>query len=301
MKGVYVGGCSPSRWLSALLPLRLCKAKFSYIYKMFCFPVAVTGFLFDMIGKKSKFLTKLLLACSFCITYSGLAQQNRVLPEPVRMVRAMDLLSRPLSSMPNIGLAHLPAEVRGDVYLTPYWNNASIILYADQMVLDGLAVKFDIYRNEFDIRFANGVRVLPGSKVKTVVWADSLTRQLRYFINASDFKENGVPLKGFFEVLSDGAIPLLSLSFVEILEPDFNPALNVGSRDIRIIQKNNVSYLLGNEVFRIKSKKQLEELFQSHQKEMKDFMKKNQTNVNSVASLRMVFDYYNYYVNRKSD
>lgn len=227
--------------------------------------------------------------------------QQRVLPEPVRMVRAMDLLSRPLSSMPNIGLAHVPAEVKGDVYLTPYWNKASILLYTDQMVLDGLAVKFDIYRNEFDIRFANGVRVLPGSKVKTVVWADSLTRQLRYLINASDFKENGVPLKGFFEVLSDGAIPLLSLYYVEILEPDFNPALNVGSRDIRIIQKNNFYYLTGNEVFRIKNKKQLEELFQSHQKEMKDFMRKNQVTVNSAASLRTVFDYYNYYLNKQSD
>lgn len=253
-----------------------------------------------MMEGKSKTLNLVILII-IVIAAENLLAQQRVLPEPVRMVRAMDLLSRPLGTMPNIGLAHLPAEIKGHVYLTPYWNNANVILYADELFLEGLAVKFDIYRNEFDIRFKDGVRVLPGSKVKTVVWADSLTRQLRYLINAADFKENGVPLKGFFEVLSDGAIPLVSLSFVEILEPDFNPALNVGSRDIRIIQKKNFYYLSGNEVFRIKNKKQLEELFQSHQKEMKDFIKKNQVNISSAASLRMAFDYYNYYLNKQSD
>jgi hypothetical protein len=243
---------------------------------------------------------RLILLSVFCMAEGAFAQQ-RVLPEPVRMVRAMDLLSRPLTSMPNVGLAHLPPEVKGDIYLVPYWNKASIMLYADEQILEGLAVKFDIYRNEFDIRFSNGVRVLPGSKVKTVVWADSLTRQLRYLINASDFKEDGVPMKGFFEVLSDGAIPLLSLSYIEVLEPDFNPALNVGSRDIRLVQKSNYYYASGDQVFRIKSKKQLEELFHKHQKEMKDFMKKNQVNINKASSLRMVFDYYNYYLNKPSD
>lgn len=231
----------------------------------------------------------------------GFTQQQHILPEPVRMFRAMDLLSRPLTTMPNIGLAHSPAEVKGDVYLVPYWNNASILLAPDSRLLDGLAVKFDIYRNEFDIRFSDGVKVLPGSKVKSVVWADSITRQLRYLINASDFRENDIPLKGFFEVLSDGAIPLLSLYYIEILEPDFNPALNVGSRDIRLVKKFNFYYASGNDVFRIKNKKQLEGIFLSHQKEIKDFMKKNQVNVGSMASLRMVFDYYNYYLNKPQD
>ncbi len=219
-----------------------------------------------------------------------------VLPDEIRMIRAMDLLSRPLSSMPNVALLPPPPEVKGDIYLTPYWNKATVMLFENDRVVEGLQVKYDAYNDELDIHINNSVRVLSGNKVKSFVWLDSVTQQLRFFHNALQFEENGVKLVGFFEVLSDGPVPLLSLTRVTVNQPDYHMALNVGSRDVRIVKKTYYYYAMGNEVHRIGNGKVLQNAFAKHETEMKQFMKKYPVKINQPASLRAAFDYYNYYL-----
>ncbi len=228
--------------------------------------------------------------------FPGWIVQAQAVPEIMKPIRAYSVLSRPVIG-PNdmlIGIPHEPGGVVGDVYLTTYWNVCNILLYENDRLLEGMIYRYDIQRDEIELSFSNGVmRALDGSKVRSLVWNDSITGLPRYFVNAKGYKENGVSLRGFFEVHADGKVPLLSMTSLEILKPDFNPALNVGSRDAKILKKKTYFYAMGQEVFRIKSKKNLDVAFADKKDTMAKYFKQNTVQIKNEPSLRKTFEYYN--------
>jgi hypothetical protein len=226
----------------------------------------------------------------------ALTVNSQAVPEILKPIRAYSVLSRPnlISGDMFIGIPYEPGEVVGDVYLTSYWSTCNILLYENDRLLEGMIYRYDIQRDEIELSFKNGVmRALDGIKVRSLVWNDSLTGTTRYIVNARSYKENGVTLKGFFEVHADGKVPLLGLTTLEILKPDFNPALNVGSRDVKIIKKKAYYYAHGQEVFRIKGKKNLEAAFSDKKEIMAKYFKGNSIQVKNESSLTKAFEYYN--------
>jgi hypothetical protein len=82
-----------------------------------------------------------------------------------------------------------PREVKiiGDVYLDIHWGNSSIELFNSEKLIEGYYTRFDIKNNEVEFQIDRSVRVLPGNKVKSVVWIDSITQQPRIIENASKY------------------------------------------------------------------------------------------------------------------
>ena len=115
--------------------------------------------------------------------------------------RMMDPNSIRSGSIPSI-LPPAAPDVKGDVYLTPDYRLTTFVLYDNEKLIEGYSSKYDINKNEFDLRTPQGVRVLPGNKVKSLVWIDSLSKQPQYFFNYQDVKnEEGVHYIGFFQLL----------------------------------------------------------------------------------------------------
>lgn len=165
-------------------------------------------------------------------------------------------------------------EIIGDTYWDKHWGKSSLLLYKNDELVEGYVIRYDIYKNEFEFLIQKDVRVLQGTRVKNIVWIDSISNQTRYMVNAKDYLENDVPLIGFFEVLVEGEITLLKKIRLEILKPDFNPALNVGSKDTRIVKKQTFYYSTDNHLTKIKSKKSLESISKENAKQMEVFIKK---------------------------
>ena len=192
-----------------------------------------------------------------------------------------------LQSMPS---TEVP-EVIGDIYWDMRWSKSSILLYKKDELVEGHLTRYDMHRNEFEFKFQNDVKVLKGSFVKNVVWLDSITESPRYLVNGRDYLEDGVPITGFIEVLVEGQNGLFKKMTIEILKPDYNPALAVGSKDYRIIKKGFYYFNIDENLFRIKSKKDIEPLQKEGDASIATFIKKEGIKFNQENDLIKLFTF----------
>ncbi len=192
------------------------------------------------------------------------------------------------------------AEIKGDVYLTPYFSPAVFRLYKNDQVIEGLDAKLDLKKNEFDVRTANGIMALAGSKVKDLIMQDSLTKINRFFVNAKDYQtETGVPLIGFYEIISSGIMPLVKFHKV-VVKTDYHPTLIKGGKEFTYLTKSDLFYIENGIVKEIPNKKKRILLFQSFNKEMISFIDSNNIDLGKENHLIGAFDYYNKLLSEKS-
>jgi hypothetical protein len=185
-------------------------------------------------------------------------------------------------------------KVQGDVYLYPEFRITTFMLYESAKLVEGHVSRYDIKNNEFDIRTPQGIRVMPGAKVRSLVWVDSVTRQPQYMMNARNFvSADGVPFSGFFEILLDGEMMLMRKTEVIVKEPDFHPALNVGSRDYRIIKKGQLFGARGEVAFPWAGKKQDMAVFEPKVNEIKTFIKQNGLSLQKEDHVRVLVNHFN--------
>ncbi|MFM8912517.1 MAG: hypothetical protein ACKOE6_06275 [Flammeovirgaceae bacterium] len=232
---------------------------------------------------------KILLPFFVLGSVCAFGQNENFLHKRYIVERLADLNSLQSGSIPNLPSA--PPGLQGDVYLTSHFQESSFTLYKGEQKLNGFFSKLDLQRNEFNVITPQGVRVLNGDLVQSVVSLDSLTKIPRYYFNGKSFKSpSGVPYSGFFELLVEGNIPLLKRTDVELLKANFNPALNVGSKDHKYI-KNTSFFYLKNGVAQPISKKNFFAIFGDRQKEMEVYGKSKRLKAEN--DLISIFEYFN--------
>jgi hypothetical protein len=214
-------------------------------------------------------------------------------------IRATNTLAR-LSDADGLGRNDLmlgipipPGAVIGDTYLDKKWNPGSLLLADSERMIEGFPIKYDISLDRIEIMAKNGVKVIEGKKIKSIVWKDSLTNLPRYFVTARDFKMDDAALTGFIEVLTDGTTPLLKRTTIVVKQPDYVPALDVGSSDKKILRREMFFYPLNGELIKITNKKTLLSAFGDLADDVDSYIKLNKLNVNKEYGLTKAFEYFN--------
>jgi hypothetical protein len=212
-------------------------------------------------------------------------------------------VSRLLVERPNFvggnmfyGIPPAPKEVIGNFYLDTKWNLASILLYRDQEVLEGFRVRYNINSNMFELMEPenNLVSVMPGLRVQNIVWMDSSYKVPRYFVNGMDFRDEGAPISGFFEVLVEGELPLMRRTLAIFKESNYNTALMVGNRNDQILKRNVYYFLKGKDLYPVpKKRKDFFTVFGDKASEMEKFATENSINIKEKSSIFQLFTYYN--------
>ena len=183
--------------------------------------------------------------------------------------------------------------VVGDSFLKNYFSDAAFLLFDQEQVVSGYQTKYDIQRDDFYLLQNRVVRVLEGSKVRNFVVIDSLSKARQQYINGRLLKdETGSPLSGFFEVLSDGNMALLRKTEIEVKAPDFHPALNVGSKDHRVVKHQLMFYAREGVVGKVPQGKKILSLFPDQEEKMATFIKVNKLDLKSESHLKGLFEYY---------
>ncbi|MBL7852149.1 MAG: hypothetical protein JNN04_14700 [Cyclobacteriaceae bacterium] len=194
-----------------------------------------------------------------------------------------------------------PATV-GDVYLTKDYRITTFWLYDENRVAQGYASRLDLQRNEFDIYMGkgNGIKALAGTRVRTLVMADSLTKTPQYFVNGQEYKDkDGIPYVGFFQILSEGELTLLKMTRVTFKPADHNPTHYTGSKDNRFIKRTDIYYATATNALELPNRKGILKLMESHKDEVEKFMKVNEINITIERHLVALFDYYNSLTKKK--
>jgi hypothetical protein len=203
-------------------------------------------------------------------------------------------LNRGVSSGEFIyGIPMEAGAVIGDYYLDKKWNNANILLYQSETIIEGYPVKYDVKNDLLEIKSMSGIKVLEGKKIKNLVWVDSITTQPRYFVNGAEYRYENSKLLGLLEVIVDGEIPLLKRAEVSTRKPNYNAALDVGSKDTKISLKDVFLYASGKELMIIKNKEDVLLAAGKRSEETEAYIKENKLNTNKLPGLKQVFEYLN--------
>lgn len=223
--------------------------------------------------------------------------QGSAIPENVRAVNTIERLTDSNGLGNNEMLYGIPlpeGKVVGDTYLSTDWKTSVILLYENNKLIEGFPVRYDIQSDDLEVKGRTEVKVLQGRKVKSFMWIDAARSEPYYFINARDFKVDGVPLAGFFEVLVDGSSPLFKKVNISVKKADYNVTLSVGSRDDKILKNPTYYVANGKSVSEIPgSKKKFLQLLKSKADQVGSYMDENGLSVKKEEELVAIFKYYN--------
>ena len=226
------------------------------------------------------------------------AQPINTVPKNIRAANTLENLfdASGLTTSDNLyGIPLEPGGVKGTAYLNADWRRTTFLLYDADKMIEGYPARYEIDQDRFEIKAASGVKVLNGRKVRSFVWLDSLTQTPHYFVNAKDFKnEDKVDLAGFFQVLTEGNLTLLSKTGVVVKDPTYNEKFDMGERDTRIIKKTKYYYLAQNLLREVpSSRKKFFPIFGQHADEIEQFVKVNKLSLNESGHLTTIFLRYN--------
>ncbi len=192
--------------------------------------------------------------------------------------------------MNGLPIARPQSGVKGDIYFNSQFSPCTFTLYDKDQTIEGYYARYNIYFDELDVKTQSGEKAIENSRIRGFILKDSGAVK---FINASEYAFDKVPLKGFLQVLVEGAAPLFKRYSLIVKEPDYNPALSTGSRDTRIIKEYDLFYGTGKEVFKAKNKKKLMASFGDNGPKVETFLKENPASFSTEAGLIKIFTYYN--------
>lgn len=204
----------------------------------------------------------------------------------IMIVRDLERESRPYRS------AATGPDVVGNPYYADSWNPGTVTIYRDNRTFKLSGLKYDMVNFGIDILLDNNIKSLDGTLVKSFEYADSVTNQPHRFVNGKDFTRDGVPVRGFLEILCWGKIDVYSFTETTILRPNYNTALSSGSQDYKISKKRILVYSPGIALRPI-SKKELVRLWQEKETEMNSFQKINKLSLSNERDLLLMVDYFN--------
>ncbi len=222
--------------------------------------------------------------------------------ETQKTARAFSI-SNLIASRPNLlggnmiyGMAPEPKMLMGSFFIDANWNEGALFMYKDNEVKENILVRYRIDGNSFDLKEKDNdyVRNIPGLWVETFITMDGTTGATRFFINGKDYLIDKEPAKGFFELLVDGSIPLLKKTDAIYKRSNYNTALMVGNKNDKIVKKETLYYISGNQFVKVPtSKKKLLNVFANKKEEMDTFIKANVLALRKERDVVTAFAHYN--------
>ncbi len=234
---------------------------------------------------------------TFCITGCSLVGFSQA-DESIEVTRNYDQLNRMDAGGTTLGsgMWTTPAPVekmKGDVYLTSGYLQTSFLL-ANGDVIKDVPAKYHIPTNNFAIIYEKKEKGANGNMVEQFSFVD-MTGNKRNFVSVKKFPLNPMVLNGFYEVLEDNEdYKVFAVHDIEILDSNYNVALDVGSRAPQAI-KNKTYYLLQNNKYILLEnfrKKNLKQAFGDNYKTVKKYIKSNDLNDEKNSDVIKVIAYY---------
>jgi hypothetical protein len=128
-----------------------------------------------------------------------------------------------------------PPGIEGTSYLYDNYNYGTVML-TDDKIIEDIQMKIDLQNKLIEISHNGQVKVLDFARVKAVD-LKLLNGRVEHFVNAKTLKFSAAPLDGLYSFVKDGKYNLLLHTRVEKIPPQYNAALDIGSKDFRIVQK----------------------------------------------------------------
>lgn len=164
------------------------------------------------------------------------------------------------------GMDQMRANVKGDYFWEESFQKGKVFFYPQQIStptgesvgldsLVGVEMRFDLWNNNVEFMHGEEIKIIETAKVSNILSLNE-DNSISQYINPKEFDSKNV--KGFFELLGarDG-IAFLQSKEITVQRGDYNPALDVGSKEPIIGKKDHYHFWDGEELVSIDSKKEV--------------------------------------------
>lgn len=203
--------------------------------------------------------------------------------------------------IPNTGFLYGfegPAgQLLGDAYLDTTFRAGNIRFYGrigQSDSLGGIPIRLDLMSNEVEIRVSTtDIRVAKGPSVRQFTM-NNAEGSISRFVNVREYRGEADALYGFFERLTAGPIDLLLYPSVSIKKANFNPALNVGTKDDQLTKKTDWYLAKAGRATRFSpGRKAILDLLADRKEAVETFLKTEKPDLKTRSGLMAVVAYYN--------
>ena len=239
------------------------------------------------------------LFLSFVFSLTSIAQQMTATTRDAINREGLAVMSANNTSLAFFDIKGSKGSVVGDSYLDSTWTLGSVKLFqkigAPGREGDSIAnvpLRLDLYTNELELKphDAKDIRAVKGTQIR---FFSLESPQRRIFLNARSFRSED-NLQGFVELVAGGRISLVEFTKLNIIKPNYNEALSVGSKDTKLVKTSQYYVVKGNTLFPLTtSKKKVLDALADRADDVEKFIKTNSLNLKFRTDLAKVFEYYN--------
>lgn len=260
---------------SFLHPLAAARLRVPMRFTRVCSPVHCKDMIMNM-------KTALLFVCACFLTLRASSQYSQTVT-PLLDTQAGVMKELP----PRIG------DVKGSVYLNEEWTKSDLYLKPGSSSgnkIENVPIRLDLENNALEVLTTAGIRLLDDSKVDRFEFADPQTGERSMYVNGSQFTVDGAPLSGFCKVSGEN-VKVIRCDYLEVLKPNYNVSMDVGSKDEQIIKKYKLYLSKDGETVSC-NKKSLYAMMADKATAIKKFVKAERIRISKEEGLRKVAAYY---------
>jgi len=186
-------------------------------------------------------------------------------------------------------IAPRPPDVNGSPYLFDTWNEAVIKIKDNDNEYRVPSIKYDILGNKFEFNYDTDIKVLNGSKVQRfeVLNANSIKKEA--YVSCDEVIKTE-KLSGFCQVLTEGAVDLITRKSAYVMNPTYNATLMVGNKDKEIIITDEYYLSDDRTTQRVKDKGDIKSFFKDLDFDPKNYKK---SSIKDLPQLVEVINNYN--------
>lgn len=201
------------------------------------------------------------------------------------------------------GVEGSKGTVQGDVYLDSAWHTAELFFYPEVVrrydpeasdSVGGYKVRVEVVDYTVEFLIDNTVKAIEENAVKKLRWQTN--NKVVKLVNTRQYS-GAEDVKGFYEILSEGQLTVLKYTRIQVIQPTFNVALNVGTKDAKLIQKPEYYYVKGTQSTTLTkfkpTKSALLDLMNNKKTSVEKYLKTNDLSLKEEQDLVKVLNFYN--------
>ncbi len=183
--------------------------------------------------------------------------------------------------------------IEGSFFINDDWSVGDVLLYNGKAITS-MPLKYNLRDEMLLLLDANQIsRVIRDDEIEKFEWFDVNKKLNVLFVNCLNYKLEGVPIIGFFEVVTEGQVDLLLYRTLILDEGYYSVTHDAGRLNDEYKIKETLYLSSDQKLFEVKGKKELFNYFGEYNEEIKQFMKNNNLGLKKTIELARVIDYYN--------
>jgi hypothetical protein len=186
-------------------------------------------------------------------------------------------------------VAPKPVAAKGSVYLNETWTQAEVYLNSGTKITD-VPVKYDLKNDILEIDTKEGIKVVPKHLLKKFEIKSS-AEPISY-LNSQQLKIKS--LAGIFREMVSGHYSLYIKPELEVIQANYNAAMDVGEKADQYIKKERVYLLTDQEAIDVtKANKKILTYFGDKADEVEAFVKEKKLSFKEKSDLVLIIQEFN--------